>query len=118
MKISREELLRQRELVAGHLKWIDRQLEVIKGRNPREEASEAPSPEKSSAGAARASKTAEDFSALREMEEVEVSSILENYGGNTTTSVAQVKFGCILLAVLLGALGLFFFLGLPYLLAE
>ena len=116
MKISREELLRQRDLVARHLEWIEEQLSVQESAQ-----AEDPTPKELLQKESGLQETAESQAPLPlpsespSAKDEDAASILEQYGTSPNSSVTQMKMGCILLAVLAGGAILFFFLVLPYL---
>ncbi len=108
MEIPREELLRQRRLLQQQLEWIDGKLAADKLKSRQtpildtlQVPTQSPSPVPVVAPNESDSR-AED--------------ILSRYGSSSSTSAAQLKLGCIFLTILLSALALFTFFGLPHLL--
>lgn len=108
MEISREELLRQRRLLQQHLEWIDAKLAAGEAESRQPPAPTEAQVPPQSPPPPPVTEPAESDSRAED--------ILNQYGSNASSSAAQLKFGCIFLTVLLSALALFTFFGLPHLL--
>lgn len=122
MKLNREELLRQKALLQEHLRWLEEKLAECPdtpssgtpGPKPPATAEPAPHPAKTSVPAPPPAALKATPPATASPPD-EADNILRQYRHASMTP-RQAQFGCIGIGVLLAALGLFIFLGLPYLL--
>lgn len=117
MKITREELLRQKACAEKQLQWIQEKLDELE----REAAHSGPDMSREGSDPATimpeppAASVADAPGDDRESLDREARELLAQYGEASTLDPRKLKMGCITLVLLLSAMGLFFFLGLPYL---
>jgi hypothetical protein len=114
MKLTREELLRQKALVEQQLEWIDLKLRQLDSGIPPDQPPPPPKqhpvpvpPEKTRTPPPPGEIATPSVSAVDEAQDLDFT---------PNTSTAGVKIGCILTGVLASALALFLLFGLPYLL--